>query len=162
MDIDFGKPFNGVLARLQIVASMMTWILMSGYLIYLGFVHDRSLIMWIGAVLLIMLVPTVLFYEIRKMWLYPKFRITSEEFLARDVGPVWRITKYKLKAISNVRGHVLPYVSFKHGGKKIILYVPLMRKKERTRLVSELGLAANKALKCAPSAPDAAKLRRLT
>lgn len=162
MDIDFGKPFNGVLARLQIVASMMTWILMSGYLIYLGFVHDRSLIMWVGTVLLIMLVPTVLFYEIRKMWLYPKFRITSEEFLARDVGPVWRITKYKLKAISNVRGHVLPYVSFKHDGKKIILYVPLMRKKERTRLVSELGLAANKALKCAPSAPDAAKLRGLT
>ena len=162
MHIDFGRPFNGVLARLQIVASMMIWILMSGYLIYLGFVHDRSLILWVGAVLTIMFVPIVLFYEIRKMWLYPKFRITPEEFLARDVGPVWRMTKYRLRTISNVRGHLLPYVSFKHGGKKIILYVPLMGKKERTRLVNELGLAANRALKCPPTVPDAAKLRRLT
>ena len=162
MYIDFGKPFNGVLARLNIAGLMLVWIFLSGGIIRLGFVHGLPLIMWVLAILIIMLAAIILFYQIRNMWLYPKFRITSEKFLARDVGPVWRLTKYNLKAISNVRGYVLPYVSFKHGGKKIILYLPLMRKKERTRLVSELGLAANKALKCAPTAPDAAKLRRLT
>ena len=155
MNIDFGKPFNGILARINIVLMVTAWGVACGYVVYLGFVFDRSLIKTVGILLLLVFLIIALFYGIRKLWLYPQFRITSEELLARDVGPVWRMTKYKLRAISNVRGYVFPYVSFKHGGKKIFLYVPRMRKNERIRLVSELGQAANKALECAPTAPDA-------
>jgi len=162
MNVDFGKPFNGVLARFSIVATVVAWILISGYLIYLGLVHDRSLIMWVFVVLILVITPILIYFETRKLWLYPKFRITSEVFYARDIGPIWKKTKFDLKAISNVQGNSLPYVSFKHNGKKTFLYLPLMGKKERTRLVSELEQAANKALKCAPPAPDAAPLRRLT
>ena len=162
MSLDFGKPFNGVLARFSIVVTIFVWALLMGYLIYLGFVHDRSITMWVVVFLILILVPTLIYYEIRKLWLYPEFRITSEVLFARDVGPIWKKTKYDLRSISNVQGHILPYVSFKHSGKKIFLYVPRMEKKERTRLVSELEQAANKALKCAPTAPDAAPLRRFT
>jgi len=153
MNVDFGKPFNGVLARINIGFTIFFLGMVFGYVVYLGFEYDRSLIWWVGMIMLLVLVAISIFYAIRKLWLYPKFRITPDNFLARDSGPVWKLRKYSLLSISDVRGYGLPYVGFKYRGRKVFLYLPLMGRKERIRLVSELGLAANKSLN--PDASDA-------
>jgi len=142
VNLDFGKPFNGYLARLNIAFMVFAWAVFA----YVVFAYDRPVHKTVGmAVLLIMLIILTSRW-LRLLWFYPKCRITPEALLMRDIGPAWKPKTYQLKLISNIQEYSLPFVGFKYRGKRTFLYLPQLGKVERARFAGALRKATDEAL----------------
>lgn len=137
MNLDFGKPFNGYVARLNIAFMVFVWATFA----YVVFAYDRPVHKTAGmAVLLIMLIILTSRW-LRLLWFYPKCRITPEALLMRDIGPLWKPKTYEMKLISNIREYSLPFVGFRYRGKRTFLYLPQLGKVERVRFAGALRKA---------------------
>ena len=142
MNLDFGKPFNGILARLNITFMVLVWAAW-GYVIL---AYDRPVLKTVGMAVGLIILIILTARWMRVMWIYPRCRITPEALLMRDIGPAWKPKTYQLNFICNIKEYSLPFVGFKYRGRRIFLYLPYLVKAERARFADALRKAADKSL----------------
>ena len=141
--MDFGKPFNGYLAKLNIAFMVISWAVFG----YVVFAYERSVLKTFGMAVLWIMMVIIIARWIHVLWFHPKCRITPEALLMRDIGPVWKPKTYRLQLISNIKEYSLPIVGFRYRGRRTFLYLPLLGKVERSRFADELRKATDESLK---------------